>query len=175
MHKKMLNHFKKTKENLESVVLDSMGYPYILFDTEGAFVRAHCDICDILLALGFGENEMRYPVVLASRLKSIEWQGAEALQHYHRNKMMSVMYTADVINFAGLIKHKRSIFYVHMQQGDAGGFAVFKDIYGDYLLNRACEMLSRTSKGVGVVLQSHSRVKPAVQDNKPLYSLAGNV
>jgi len=171
----MLNHFKKTKENLESVVLDSMGFPYILFDKEGMFIRAHPDICEVLRGLGFGENEMRYPNVLAASLKSVEWQGGEALQHYHRNKMMNVIYTADTIDFAGLIKNQRSIFYVHLQKSEAGGFAVFKDIYGDYLLNRASEMLSRTTKGVGAVLKSYYREKPATQDNKPLYSLAGNV
>ena len=57
----MLNHFKKLKETIEISALDSMGYPYILFDGQGVFIRAHPAICDVFRAFNFGENEMRYP------------------------------------------------------------------------------------------------------------------
>lgn len=171
----MLNHFKKTKDTIEIAALDSMSYPYILFDTEGAFIRAHDDICDVLQSFDFGENEMRYPNALIAGLTSCAWEGSEALQHYYRNKMIAASHRADEILFAGLIKHKKHIFYAHMQKMPCGSFVCFKDIYGDYALNKASDAICRSSRGIKNILKASQRKKTAAQDNHPLYSLAGNV
>ncbi|NCO04444.1 MAG: hypothetical protein GW903_09665 [Alphaproteobacteria bacterium] len=172
----MLNHFKKLKETIEISALDSMGYPYILFDGQGVFIRAHPAICDVFRAFNFGENEMRYPNSLIAALQSCEWQGGDALQHYYRNKMMSkASYDAEDIPFTGLIKYKKAIVYAHVQKMPFGSFAFFRDIHADYALNKASEIMCRSSRGIAGVLKAHKRRKPEVQDNRPLYSLAGNV
>ena len=131
--------FFKEKETIETEILRYIGQPYIVFSKEGKCVRRHSKVTEILLDLGFGENELRYRDSLIASLKNQELKEYDASAQQILNEQLMLDHHS---GFSGIAEMEGTFIFAQVRDTEKGSYALFKDVTTDYMLLQAGNKLS---------------------------------
>jgi len=168
----MLSQRIKHHEKIESALLEALSYPYLLFSKEGKLVQAHSEVQKILMSLSLGENEMRYKNALIAGLAACIMSDVELLKYYLESQLKHPN-DASVL-FSQIVEQNGSVYFIQCIETPLGSYAFFQDFKQFYGLYHRTNMLNIQAKKIKKVILKSAQHKKYIQDNTPLYSMAGN-